>query len=539
MVNFSMEPNPFEDVDMSIGGGEEDTDKWGMNENVNQKKLIQHVLSAAYRPSQNVRRSASAQATYVKVIEENSQGNSGVPINRTTVGKKTAYYTCEASSYDDTASTLSMSIGSDENTKSSDQVSKNEVLETSEAVESEEVYYDEPEEEENVESPEFYEERDDVHEPEDLRPQTNRSTSPYYERMPESNNETFLHDAPMSRFYDRLAKQETKSASLRRSSRSQSMHDLSLRRRISVSRDPSPLHERLAQQHTYATESRLSYKAPVEKTVPFHNVVRSDSFNGTEVASISMLPNEGPPVRPRRMVAPPRDGSPLHERLANHHTLSSIQKQKQLVMGSPKVRHSSPKPFYTVVTGSANSITDDVSALTKPSFEPLLPAFRRHRNVPAPPPPRYSSNRARSSAKPRTTSRPAPVRSSSQKMKSIPRGQQQKVRGIRNCSQDALYHRLSRQDTVASSRMKPLPLDGKILLPYEKIKRAEADSSNRLSKGKTDEVYNRLSSRGTKASIRKQMMQANPRYNSEHETFSEGCKNALMRNFKGSTFVRV
>ena len=89
--------------------------------------------------------------------------------------------------------------------------------------------------------------------------------------------------------------------------------------------------------------------------------------------------------------------------------------------------------------------------------------------------------------------------------------------------------------------MKPIPLHGKLRSPYEKMRRAEAEAEKtRRPKGpKNEEVYSRLISRGTKASIRKQMLNANPRYNSEHETFSEGCKHAWMINFKGSTFVRV
>ena len=622
MVNFALEPDPFEPVEMNAEYG----DDW-------MKKKDEGKFSLSeFRPAPIIHKSSSNTTVYCKAFEDSPQQERERP-HAIKQNEKPTFFTCETySSYDDTASTLSMSVTSDENTKSTDKGSKDIVLQPAQGNESENIYYNEPEQQTNGDSSLFYGSRV-VHKTEDLRPQTNRSSSPFYEKWAVRSTEKFRQDTPRntSRVYDRLAMRETKSASLyRNSTRSKNsqdkaeltvkrlalprdsspLHDrlasqhtyaseswlshrapepkktihfhtvvksdsfngtevgsprgqsplrerLANRRTLSsrskssqgkaeltvkrlplsrdsspLSRDSSPLHDRLASHHTYASESWLSHRAPAPKnTIHFHTVVKSDSFNGTEVGSISMLPNEGPPPRPRRSI-PPRGQSPLHERLANHHTLSSIQKQKQPgLQSSIRVRHASPKPFYTV-TGSSNSITDDVSALTKPSFNPSPPRnSSRFRTVPVPPSPRYSTNRES------TRARPGVPRNPSQRKKSTTRGQ---VR-VNKDKQDALYHRLSRQDTVASSRMKPIPLHGKLRSPYEKMRRAEAEAEKtRRPKGpKNEEVYSRLISRGTKASIRKQMLNANPRYNSEHETFSEGCKHALMRNFKGSTFVRV
>jgi hypothetical protein len=526
MVNFALEPDPFEPVEMNAEYG----DDW-------MKKKDEGKFSLSeFRPAPIIHKSSSNTTVYCKAFEDSPQQERERP-HAIKQNEKPTFFTCETySSYDDTASTLSMSVTSDENTKSTDKGSKDIVLQPAQGNESENIYYNEPEQKTNGDSSLFYGSRV-VHKTEDLRPQTNRSSSPFYEKWAVRSTEKFRQDTPRntSRVYDRLAMRETKSASLYRNStrskNSQDKAELTVKR-LALPRDSSPLHDRLASHHTYASESWLSHRAPAPKsTIHFHTVVKSDSFNGTEVGSISMLPNEGPPPRPRRSI-PPRGQSPLHERLANHHTLSSIQKQKQPgLQSSIRVRHASPKPFYTV-TGSSNSITDDVSALTKPSFNPSPPRnSSRFRTVPVPPSPRYSTNRES------TRARPGVPRNPSQRKKSTTRGQ---VR-VNKDKQDALYHRLSRQDTVASSRMKPIPLHGKLRSPYEKMRRAEAEAEKtRRPKGpKNEEVYSRLISRGTKASIRKQMLNANPRYNSEHETFSEGCKHALMRNFKGSTFVRV
>lgn len=494
-MNFHLEPNPFEPVDLNT-----EPSDW-----IDSK--IDHTMKKKEKfTSSPIRKRVT---TIIKLQESNAVEENNCQ-NEHDESKKDPFFTCVASSYDDTASTLSMSVTSDE--KSSEKSDHKERFQPDQEQDANDIYIDS-----------------------------------YLAGLEKSTMKTQTNDHSETKntnrtspFYDRLAIHETKSISLRRTSSSRSDQTRAKNSSRRLSRDPSPLHERLATQHTYATESKLSCKIPeAKKTVPFFNVVRSESFNGTEVASISMLPNASPSMRPRR----DKDPSPLHERLSNHHTLSSIQKQKQLRAQIARARNPPPKPFYTVVAGSSNASTDDVSALTKPSFRTPTPprTSTRYRNIPIPPAPRYASTkktvidelvgngRARSSTTPRT-------KKTSTFSSDARRTLQQRRSDLKD-KQDALYHRLSRQDTVASSRMKPIPLDGKILSSYEKKKKAsETPKRNRSQK---NEVYDRLMNRGTKASLRKQMLNANPRYANGQETFSEGCKNFLMRDFKGSTFVRV
>ena len=119
-------------------------------------------------------------------------------------------------------------------------------------------------------------------------------------------------------------------------------------------------------------------------------------------------------------------------------------------------------PFYNVVR----------SAPTKPSFGAPPPTPRtctsRHRTVPIPPAPRYASNNI---VKDELISESGGrAHSGSTSTDSNPRLQE--LRKVLKDKRDALYHRLSRQDTVSSSKMKPIPLDCKILSRYENEQKA-------------------------------------------------------------------
>ena len=94
--------------------------------------------------------------------------------------------------------------------------------------------------------------------------------------------------------------------------------------------------------------------------------MKSVTDDGTEVASLSMLPNASPNPRPSR-VNIPREVSPLHERLANHHRMLSFQKLQQKLQMTAE-RRPSPKSCYTAVAITKSPRTDDVSGLTKLSF---------------------------------------------------------------------------------------------------------------------------------------------------------------------------
>ena len=132
-------------------------------------------------------------------------------------------------------------------------------------------------------------------------------------------------------------------------------------------------------------------------------------------------------------------------------------------------------PFYNVVR----------SAPTKPSFGAPPPTPRtctsRHRTVPIPPAPRYASNNI---VKDELISESGGrAHSGSTSTDSNPRLQE--LRKVLKDKRDALYHRLSRQDTVSSSKMKPIPLDcQKIGSCYENEQKA-AETPSRFKGFKT------------------------------------------------------
>ena len=79
-----------------------------------------------------------------------------------------------------------------------------------------------------------------------------------------------------SPFHERLATHQlSKSMSLRRTASSMNSQGRAKHVSHRQSRISSPFHERLATHHTYATESKLLYKMPPSKIIPFYNVVRS------------------------------------------------------------------------------------------------------------------------------------------------------------------------------------------------------------------------------------------------------------------------
>ena len=161
-----------------------------------------------------------------------------------------------------------------------------------------------------------------------------------------------------------------------------------------------------------------------------------------------------------------RISSPFHERLATHHTYAT---ESKLLYKMPP---SKIIPFYNVVR----------SAPTKPSFGAPPPTPRtctsRHRTVPIPPAPRYASNNI---VKDELISESGGrAHSGSTSTDSNPRLQE--FRKVLKDKRDALYHRLSHQDTVSSSKMKPIPSDCHIMKRSKRLQRLLVDSKVKITK---------------------------------------------------------
>ena len=326
-----------------------------------------------------------------------------------------------------------------------------------------------------------------------------------------------------SPFHNRLAERNTKSLLLRRSQdRVEEKAVVTEEPELyGVPNDPSPLHERLANQETYSTASKRSNKPPSKPTKrPYYAFVRSDSTH------ISKLTNASPFHSRTRTPSPAfsRGPSPTHERLAEQHTLSSARKLTPI-----RARAPSPRPFYTLVTKGSFTGRDDVSEITM--------------RQPTPTKQRSNSNRSNPDQhitikQPKPYSRralPLPTSSPPGRSRAVPKSKLQQKKQEMHLKQDALYRRLASLDTIASSRMKPIPLKKRMLCPYEKTKMAQAERIK--SPSRRTEVYTRLISRGNKAAMKKQMFTT--RYGEDHDTFAESRKHSLLRKFEGSTFVRV
>ncbi len=242
-------------------------------------------------------------------------------------------------------------------------------------------------------------------------------------------------------------------------------------------------------------------------------------------------------------VTPPRarNASPFHERLSSQQTKASAQRLQDKPplhkQNHFAVDHVPFIPFVHSSTGSING--SEVSSITDARFPTPPPLSRRKRNVV----PTMNAVRGRvkdgrdchDNDRRKHFDRPARPEGKTLK-KGMSTGVEKKKITRPFTSQDALYYRLSRAETVSSSRRKPSPLRKCALTPYEMELKKEQIMNNKVAVKKSS-VYKRLSTQGTLSSIRKIKIESNQRYNSEYETFGESCKNALMRRFEGSTFV--
>jgi len=318
-----------------------------------------------------------------------------------------------------------------------------------------------------------------------------------------------------SPFHDRLAERETKSLMLRRAQENVT-EDTKLCR---IPNDPSPLHERLAKRETFSTASKRNKKPSFKPTKPpYYTVVKSDCTH------ISKLTNPSP-MNSRTCTSSPtvaRRPSPAHER---HHalqpTLSFARKTSRI-----KARAPSPRPFYTLVTKGSFTGRDDVSEIT---MRQPTPSRQRGNSICSNPDQHLTTK------DPRPYSRlylPPSSKSEMCPFGDKPKKEQKEL--DMHLKQDALYRRLASLDTIASSRMKAIPLNKRMLCPYERKKITEKAERDALLPSGPTEVYTRLISSGNKAAMQKQ------RYSEDyHDTFAKTCKNSLLRKFEGSTFVRV
>lgn len=173
------------------------------------------------------------------------------------------------------------------------------------------------------------------------------------------------------------------------------------------------------------------------------------------------------PIRPTR-----KETSPVHRKRS-----SSLTSRSRRVHNDPHT--STPFSF-----ARSNSFSSSKSNMDKRALPPL------------PPLPLSSTKKRVKRTKQRTT------------VDSVPKKAHKKqVKYSTEAEKDALFHRLSTQDTIASSRMKSSPLRLR-LTPYEQTKRSGWSSITKRHSLKKFE---------------------------KHETFAEGCKSALFRRFEGRT----
>ena len=254
---------------------------------------------------------------------------------------------------------------------------------------------------------------------------------------------------------------------------------------------------------------------------PNYAFVRSDSTHISKLSNASPFHSRSRTLSPAMKRAP----SPFHERLAERHTVSSARK-----LSTIRARAPYPRPFYNVVIkGSFITGRDDISEIT---MRQSTPTKQRNNSI------RSNLDQHLTIKQTKPFSRRVPLLPPSSqhgRSRAIPKSKLHQKKQEKHLNQDALYRRLASLDTIASSRMKPIPLNQRMLCPYEKAKIAQAERNK--SPSRRTEVYTRLISRGNKAAMKKQMFTT--RYGEGHDTFAESRKKSLLRDFKGSTFVRV
>uniref|UniRef100_A0A7S3Q4D9 Uncharacterized protein n=1 Tax=Chaetoceros debilis TaxID=122233 RepID=A0A7S3Q4D9_9STRA len=269
---------------------------------------------------------------------------------------------------------------------------------------------------------------------------------------------------------------------------------------------------------------------------PFHDrVVSLLCHDATEAEKI---PEEAAIISTSRS----RDPSPFYERLASQHTKGFTERLRNKPSLPSEHFTVGRVPFYNNVHPS-NDFPDGSEVHVSSS----ITRFR----LPTPPPSRRRFDKSsvdshrglrRSSSFSNIHERLA---STETKASTFKKGlvkdteQKKEVVHLPLRSQDVFFHRLAKLDTVASSRRKPSPSRLRGPTPYEmSLKKEELRNRKPPIKNKSS-VYDRKSTTGTMSWLRKQKTQANRRFKSEYETFGEMRKTAVMRNFEGSTRVKM
>mmetsp|Transcript_20974 Transcript_20974/g.30855 ORF Transcript_20974/g.30855 Transcript_20974/m.30855 type:complete len:426 (+) Transcript_20974:182-1459(+) len=290
-------------------------------------------------------------------------------------------------------------------------------------------------------------------------------------------------------------------------------------------------------------ESRTRTRPRSRSSSPFHNRLASQQTKSNMLRHGAIEAKERP-KEAEICASRSRDPSPFYEKLASQHTKAFTQRLQNKPPLPSEHFAVDCVPFCNIIHSSNDSLNgSEVSSITQFRF-------------PTPPPSRRRFNKSSSDAR-RGHRRNQTIPSSSfssiherlasteTKASAIKKGlakdteQKKKITRPPLRSQDALYYRLAKLDTVASSRRKPSPSRRSGLTPYEmSLKKEEFRNRKPPVKNKSS-VYDRLSTTGTMSSLRKQKTETNRRYKSQYETFGESCKTALMRRFEGSTHVKM
>jgi len=278
-----------------------------------------------------------------------------------------------------------------------------------------------------------------------------------------------------------------------------------------IPRSPSPFHSRLAETYTKSNSLRRQQSQQENKArendmhkPPFYTTIaKANSFSDSTVSSISMQSFV------RRQSFNGKVSPSSYRRLAESETRSSSMRRQKRREVKPNTSDKR-RPFYTTVTTTQS---------------PAQTTFHRTSSI----------VKGNSRNNERINQRRLP--STSRRIDKIS-GLTQRVHQSKAMREEQLFTRLAKQETVSSSRIKSFSLQSK-MTPYEK----KAKMTKAAARAKRDgnrnniSVYDRLAYTGTASSLQKNRNSS--AYKEKETTFHESCKTALMREFKGSTFVHV
>ena len=357
---------------------------------------------------------------------------------------------------------------------------------------------------------------------------SNKFTSPTdrHEREEEfPGRRDFFDDIEMSTSYDShfeyLASQPTTSMKLRREALEKEKEEQNRNELPPIPRSPSPFHSRLSETYTKSYTMRQDKKEPKKNSIydkrpPFYTTIaKANSFSDTTVSSVSMLSFK------KATKKATRTSSSFHNRLAVSQTISSSlyrqERKDERNRIETKIETNQPKkkPFYTTVIPQLpkspsrkissfdvrlGMATRDRRFMSSTMQKVLNAAYTDLNEGNLDSTPRPSSARS-------STARPSTVRPST-----------------------------VRPSTARSSTARLSPPKLSTTRPNTARPNSERPRTARQRKSGPS-VYDRLSKTGTVSSL--QRNRNSLQYKEEVKTLHESCKTALMREFKGSTFVPV